>query len=639
MKQQYDFSRAERARFFHADAALNVPVSEKKPDWELPQGRLGRFIDREVKNTLKAYEVQPHLVIEHANHEHDTAHGGYAHRQLFELVQNSADALTFAPNGGSVVIRLTGTHLYCADNGRPIDEDGIKALMFAHMSPKRGTSEIGRFGLGFKSVLGVTDAPEFFCRSGSFRFDREYAANRIGRVPSNAGHCPVLRLPEPIDPREAMEQDEDLYELASWATNIVRLPLMDGVRDGLARQICDFPPEFLLFVEHVRYLTLEDEEAEHSRDFILENHGDEFHLDTGEKTTRWIRCKRTHRLSPKAQADRRALDDIGEVPVWWAAPLDDVNEPGHFWAFFPTRTASLLAGIVNAPWKTNEDRQNLLPGPYNDEVIDAAAEMIAEALPRLATSDDPARHLDALPRRHEMGDSEQADRLRARLFSHLHDRAVIPDQEGDLLARQDVSYPPKELTSDGKRDMAPFERWAAYPKRPRDWLHHRAFTRNRLATIDRLFPPEGEAPGGSSSGAPRAEIAQWLEALVHTSETDDKAGEPDDAVLASMAAVQVAALIPDAIRASADLGKIVLTAANDWRVPVPDRLFLPDEMPHDDPSNPGSCVHPGLVSDHDTLSALKKLGLKPPSPESSFRSIAGRILKSGNSQEPDDDLH
>ena len=35
--------------------------------------------------------------------------------------------------------------------------------------------------------------------------------------------------------------------------------------------------------------------------------------------------------------------------------------------------------------------------------------MIAEALPRLATNDDPARHLDALPRRHQGGDSEQAD--------------------------------------------------------------------------------------------------------------------------------------------------------------------------------------------------------------------------------------
>ena len=63
---------------------------------------------------------------------------------------------------------LTPTHLYCSDNGAPIDVNGARALLFSHMSSRRGTDEIGRFGLGFKSVLGVTDAPEFFSRSGSF---------------------------------------------------------------------------------------------------------------------------------------------------------------------------------------------------------------------------------------------------------------------------------------------------------------------------------------------------------------------------------------------------------------------------------------------------------------------------------------
>ena len=104
--------------------------------------------------------------------EEDTARGGYAHRQRSELIQNSADALAETAGGGRIDIRLTDSHLYCADDGQPIDPDGVKSLMFSHLSPKRGTNQIGRFGLGFKSVLGVTDAPEFFSRAGSFRFDR-----------------------------------------------------------------------------------------------------------------------------------------------------------------------------------------------------------------------------------------------------------------------------------------------------------------------------------------------------------------------------------------------------------------------------------------------------------------------------------
>ena len=152
---------------------------------QLPPGkahleRIGAYIRQESEKTLAAYRNQPTLVDEHANHEEDTARGGYAHRQLFELVQNSADALV-GSGRGRILIRLTPTHLYCADEGRPIDEDGVRALMFSHLSSKRGTAEIGRFGLGFKSVLGVTDTPEFFSRSGSFRFDRTKAANQIYR--------------------------------------------------------------------------------------------------------------------------------------------------------------------------------------------------------------------------------------------------------------------------------------------------------------------------------------------------------------------------------------------------------------------------------------------------------------------------
>ena len=115
-------------------------------------------------------------------------------------------------------MRLTDDYLYCADDGKAIDEPGIQTLMFSHMSSKRNTSEIGRFGLGFKSVLGVTDAPEFYSRPGSFRFDKQHAAKRISRV-IQAERYPVLRLPIPIDVREVSEDDEDLRELMTWATN------------------------------------------------------------------------------------------------------------------------------------------------------------------------------------------------------------------------------------------------------------------------------------------------------------------------------------------------------------------------------------------------------------------------------------
>ena len=345
-------------------------------DWAGPDGLIGIFISEESERTLEAYRSQPNLIIEHANHEEDTARGGYARRQLFELVQNGADALS-GTNTGRIHIRLTPTHLYCADEGQSIDRYGVRALMFSHLSPKRGTSEIGRFGLGFKSVLGVTDTPEFFSRPGSFRFDREKAAQLIQPVAREALRYPVLRLPQAIDPWSEREEDWILNELMDWSSNIVRLALKPGAHEVLAEQIEGFPPEFLLFVEHVSQLVLQNDTQGDFRTFGLRCENDYWLLDAGGTTTRWMLVKDTHRLSSNAKSDSRNLDDAEEVPITWAAPLDRLNDPGRFWAYFPTTTTSLLSGILNAPWKTNEDRQNLLPGVFNNELLHAAAAMVA----------------------------------------------------------------------------------------------------------------------------------------------------------------------------------------------------------------------------------------------------------------------
>lgn len=591
-------------------------------DWAGPEKKLGDYIAQESKKTLEAYKHQPNLVDEQANHEEGIASGGYAHRQLFELVQNSADALSGKSDGGRIAIRLTRECLYCGDDGKPINQEGVKALMFSHLSPKQGTDEIGRFGLGFKSVLGVTETPEFFSRSGSFRFDRHHSKERIQKVVPHAKHYPALRLADPIDPSESRDKDPILHELMCWATNIVRLPLKPKAHDDLVRQMKEFKQAFLLFVKHVSQLTLKDDLSDLDRNLEVQKVDGLYLLGDGDSTSEWKLFKCMHPLSDKAKDDQGSLDDCHEVPIWWAAPLDRLRDPGNFWAFFPTQSASLLAGILNAPWKTNEDRQNLLQGPYNHELIKAAAMLVADKLPELATQSDPARHLDALPRRPEAGDSKLVNLLRDNLFSHLNGRRVVPDQDGKLRSTEEVLYPPKALTPYSGIDLSPFERWALYPGRPSNWLHHKAIGRIRLAAIDRLRWP------GFSPPATRATIAQWLEALVENQESDA-------AVQASMAAIQTAAFISSEIRSNNDLGAIVLSANGDWRTPDPDSLFLPEEPRGGDTANSKAYVHPELASDRDTLVALKKLGLKPPSPERSFKLIAHRVIQGDGESQAD----
>ena len=592
--------------------------AEVAAKWAGSDGAIGAYIREETKKSLDSYRNQPNNLREDANQEEDTARGGYANRQLFELVQNSADALA-GSDGSYIWIRLTPTHFYCADNGRPIDQDGARALLFSHLSSKRGTSEIGRFGLGFKSVLGVTDTPEFFSRSGSFRFDRGRSAELLRPIAPEIEQYPVLRLAEPIDPWPEIEADPDLREMAYWAANIVRLPLKPGAHQALSGQIREFPAEFLLFVEHVGRLVLETDEQEAARIVTLIHEDDRWILgDAGDKTP-WMITRRLHKLSVDAKNDSRSLDDADEVPISWAAPIDRLNEPGRFWAFFPTMTTSLLAGILNAPWKTNEDRQNLLPGVYNDELIDVAAAMVAKALAQLSTPGDPARHLDALPRRVEAGDTEHSGRLRDQLHLNLQGHEVVPDQAGELQMLFGVRYTPREITDAGQTTLDALARWKAYDRRPLCWLHHSALNRNRLAALERLsesIRSEATRRGGrmATPSLPRADIATWLQALVNNTET----GAPK----ASMAAIQTAALIPKHIREANNLGNIVLKADGQWGNPDPSAVFLGGGYA----SGSDDLVCAALEADPDTLRALQELGIRPASPETVFKEMASRLL-------------
>ena len=624
--------------------------------------------------------------------------------------------------GGRIEVRLTEDCLYCADDGAPIDENGVRALMFSRLSTKRATSQIGMFGLGFKSVLGVSDKPEFFSRSGSFRFDPAGSRDRIRAGVPGTEHAafprfPVLRLPEPIEPSECAAGDDVLRDLMGWAVNIVRLRLKPGAYEDLGRQMREFPSEFLLFVRHVAKLTLTDGSQSFNR-VIEAAYGNDEHIFTGsaatscattvqdpaargcavgltegDDTRSWKLFSRDCELSDEASADRRDGEERDRVPVCWAAPFDRLarssreRSHGRFWAFFPTETSSLVAGVLNAPWKTNEDRQNLLAGPYNEQLIRTAAELIADALPQLASEEDPAGHLDALPRWSETGDNPHAAGLSDSLFSMLSERAVLPDQDGRLRRIRDIRYPPEELSRERNRAVIPgssdrdeiLKSWASYPDRPRSWLHHQAITRNRMSKVDRLFGHEtnqyqtGTAKASKASVPEelRTSMPQWLEALVR-----DKTG--DDAVQASKVAIRTAVLIARGRRSPnpaarntpnpaarntdpKDLGKIVLTSGEVYEIPDPERIFLPygDEYTGvsrycstDDAADlidrirgfidrlrddPKRNVHPELAADDTTRSELEELGLKRHSCESVFKIIAEHVLLGSSNDEASND--
>lgn len=547
---------------------------------------------------LEAYRVNPMLVDEHTNIEIATAQGGYGRRQIYELVQNGADAMTDG-RGGRIHVLLTPDAMYCANEGDPIDLDGVDCMLSSHVSMKRG-AEIGRFGLGFKSVLGVSRQPEFYSQSGSFIFNEVESRAHISRVVPGARRYPTLRLAFPVDPRTSAERDEILADLLTWATTVVKLPRAAEASRWLSDDLAGFPAEFLLFSPHVRGLILEDRTRHEERHLLVRHRGNNLILTEGQAKSEWAVFQRVHEPSEEARRDAGELAERNQVPIIWAVPLEGKrHKVGTFWAFFPTVNLTTLSGIVNAPWKTNEDRQNLLPGSFNNELLDVLGELVVDNMRHLPKRDDPASYLDVLPARGRETRNWADERLTERVYELAKERPSIPDQDGVLRCPDELKLHPENTPADA------LAIWAAHEGRPRDWCHPSVETRERRPRVIRLM------------GDRVADYREWLEALA-ASENPPAASVA--AICAAEAALNQAGPEDQGRIRSA---RIVLTETGDLVAPDPNALFLASW-------DYSASLQVALVSrlvqgNPDVQKAIQAFGLKPVDPSSEIESLLSRL--------------
>jgi superfamily II DNA or RNA helicase len=563
------------------------------PEWAGTDSAICRVVTEQSDRCLRAYAVNPILIQEHAAIERATRQGGYGRRQLFELVQNGADAIRPSTEG-RIEVLLTRGALYCANEGDPIDAEGVEAILSSHLNVKKA-NEIGRFGIGFKSVLAVSESPELFSRSGSFRFDAPSARARITAVHPGSTEVPTLRTAEPVDPVEEARLDGDLGEMMSWASTIVRLRRRKSAASWLSDDIASFPAEFLLFSPQVAELDLEARSEGRRRELRVVRTKRGVRLLADGRDELWWTASTRHQPSEAVLEDAGVLAERGELPLVWAVEREAKVTRGRFWSFFPTETITTLSGILNAPWKTNEDRQNLLPGPFNDEFIETAAHLVVDHLSDLVVDSDPARHLDLLPSRDSYN---HADALLGQLvFDLARDRACVPDQTGKPQVPDTLWLHPSGLPA---RALA---LWAEYSGRPVDWCHSDVETFNRRPRVERLLP-DGRV----------ASVTAWLEALVR-----------DGSAEASKAAIRVAAAVNEetttARRREIQAARFVLTDQGTMAAPASVMIWLAGRPR----SARNSYVEQALVTDPAIRQALMGLGIRESDALGDFRAFLSRL--------------
>lgn len=473
-----------------------------------------RFLERTSQETLATYEIKRSYLKEHFGIEETVLAGGYGYRQVLELVQNGADAILEASEAeggarpaGRISVLLRGRRLYVANTGAPLSEGGLDALLSSHSSSKRG-NQIGRFGLGFKSLLrlgGVVDL--FGRRSLDFRFDPDRCRSEL-KERFRVQAVPGLRLAWPLDAGER-EADGVLRGL-QWAETVVRAEVQSGeTLNHLRQEVRGFPGEFLLFFPASATLLLDDGETP-EREISVQRQGDLQVLRDGERVSHW-RVVTCEARIPEAAAltDATDLHSRESVPVSWAIPLEGKREDsGRFWAFFPTQTQTYLPGILNAPWKLNSDRNAVIGGEWNAALMREAAGLIVNSIRELATTEDPGRPLDAFPRQCDRKD-DPAEPLLQCVWNGLQATAVVSNGDGVLRHGSELwSHP---LDSEG---VAKAWKQLASPNERRILTHPRCLAGHRASRL-RALADRLQANQESSAALPclqRRDVADWFAA-------------------------------------------------------------------------------------------------------------------------------
>jgi hypothetical protein len=150
-----------------------------------------KLVDAIRKKRLGLYREEPNDLKEHASQESQTRRD-YAGRALWELLQNADDAM--------------------APKGRPSNE------------------LIGAKGLGFKSVLEITERPEIHSGAFHFGFDPDRSAALLRQVTPDPPRL-VFRFPHSVKPNAQVKELR-----AAGFTTVIKLPFKDDASRKAAEE-------------------------------------------------------------------------------------------------------------------------------------------------------------------------------------------------------------------------------------------------------------------------------------------------------------------------------------------------------------------------------------------------------------------
>lgn len=444
------------------------------------------IIDAIVKENLAVYRASPSRLREDASQEAQIAND-YRGRLLYELLQNADDAMVDGAGDDMIIFRLTDTDLWVGNSGRPLDDADVRGLCGIGASSKssagsRRRASIGHKGMGFKSILEVTERPTVYSESIAFELSAESSEPRIraalGHTEPMPGQVPIMRLPNSV-PSDAVEWKE---LAARGFRTLFRFPLKHSLdserRELLAQRLLELPPTAILFLKHLGRVEIELDTSTASERISWRLTRQR--VDQDSESTAGLVASGVYRVSLEGDdgtmsfllahdADveigvhRGGLDEHGwgsielsEVSVACAVdgftPLELDDDLRRFHVFLPTEEPCPYPLLVNGAFMTDLSRQKVRVGDesddYNRFLMQRVAVLLAERLfPTLESQGASWRDIVTILERPSAPDvppqTRAGEALWAAFVSELGDYPLLPSaRDGGRLTPNSAAVPP-----------------------------------------------------------------------------------------------------------------------------------------------------------------------------------------------------
>lgn len=377
---------------------------------------------------------------------------------VYEFIQNAVDS-----KSSQLELRLGENELFVWNDGDQFNEKDVRSICSLGSSSKDLT-QIGTFGIGFKSVYNYTDYPEIYSDDEHFRI-RD------------------LTQPEGID-----KMTPQIVEQVSQGRTVFRLPFKDDLSQ---KDIVLLKDQFCKLGERYILLFLRDLQRDFKKDFKTIRWFDERDGQTGicscihhrhskiqdaSEVELTMSLNGENQLSEMflvfhkvVQPPENVIDALlkqtkhGEKrekiqqsakkqqPIEVAFKLHDgsitaIDDNSVLFAYLPTQKETHLRFLIQARYQTTSGRadiQDPSENPWNRWLVEETAKFLPEILEQLKAAEllEPA-FFNVLPL--ERNVKNEFKPIGEALQKAMKERAFVPTQSGGYAKAENVFYPHRE---------------------------------------------------------------------------------------------------------------------------------------------------------------------------------------------------